>query len=113
MIEILVAVIGSLQAVTVAFIMSGNKRTKQIRNQVANDHGTNLRDELDERHEEIISVISENTARLNAHTKSIAVMRSDVDGILRGTKHEQAPGKHTDLRRDRKRRRKRQRRADT
>lgn len=51
--EILVALIGAAGLILVSVIgLRTNGRVKAIQGQVQNDHTTNLREELDERHDE-------------------------------------------------------------
>lgn len=53
MTEIIVATIGALALVVVAVIGNGvRRRVKSIQGQVQNDHESNLREELDDRHDE-------------------------------------------------------------
>lgn len=53
MTEILVALIGAAGLILVAVVgLRTNGRVKAIQGQVQNDHSTNLREELDERHDE-------------------------------------------------------------
>lgn len=53
MIEVIVAAISASALVVVAVINGGlRRRVKSIQGQVQNDHSTNLREELDDRHDE-------------------------------------------------------------
>lgn len=59
MIDVLVAIIGMAGVVTVAVIGARrNGRVKAIQEQVQNDHSTNLREELDHRHHEQMSLMT-------------------------------------------------------
>lgn len=54
MTEVLVAVVGALGLLLVAAVnVRLNGRVKAVQRQVENDHTSNLRDELDDRHGEI------------------------------------------------------------
>src|SRR5699024_1923573 len=77
--DIVLAIVGALQAVTVAGIGAyatiasrTAKHTREIRDQVSNDHSTNLRDELDERHSEVkisIGALATDMIRLRGDTR--------------------------------------------
>ncbi len=65
MTEVLVAVIGAIGLVLVAAIGARrNGRVKAIQEQVQNDHSTNLREELDHRHSESMTLLSTVAQRL-------------------------------------------------
>lgn len=65
MTEVLVAVIGAIGLVLVAVVGARrNGRVKAIQEQVQNDHSTNLREELDHRHNESMTLLNTVAARL-------------------------------------------------
>ena len=75
MTEVLVAIIGALGLVLVAVINTRtNRRVKAIQRQVQNDHTTNLREELDERHDEISEWFRE-------FRRDIGGMREELRGV--------------------------------
>lgn len=79
MTEIVVAMISAAALITVAVINVGlRRRVKSIQGQVQNDHSTNLREELDDRHGETREWFTD--------------LRRDVGGIradLRGIRSDQ------------------------
>ena len=75
MTEVLVAAIGALGLVLVAVINTRtNRRVKAIQRQVQNDHTTNLREELDDRHDEIGEWLRE-------VRRDIGGMREELRGV--------------------------------
>lgn len=77
MIEILVAIIGGAGLVGVALISNRTRQhAKATRAQVENDHTTNLREEADQRHHELLA--------------ELRGVKADVRGLRRDI------GRHTD-----------------
>lgn len=76
-------IVGALAVIT-GYMHTMQKSIKRTENHVTNDHPDNLRDELDKRHAEVVTIMSANSARLEEHTRSIAAIRSDVDQMMRG-----------------------------
>lgn len=64
--ELLVAIIGASGLIGVALISNrGRQHAKAAREQVENSHQTNLRDELDTRHEENLATLTEHSEKLD------------------------------------------------
>lgn len=82
--DFLQPIIVAMLAIVTAYMHTVHKSVSRTESQVANDHSSNLREELDDRHTELIEKMNENSATLEAHTQSIAIIRSDVDNIMRG-----------------------------
>lgn len=86
--DFLQPIIVAMLAIVTAYMRTVQKSVARTETQVSNDHSSNLREELDERHAEVMDKMSENSARLEVHTKTIATIRSDVDNIMRGKNDE-------------------------
>lgn len=81
MIEVLVAIIGGAGLIAVALISNRTRQhAKATRAQVENDHTTNLREEGDDRHRELVH-------RLEGLASDIRGLRRDV-GRLTDTDHD-------------------------
>lgn len=80
-------IVGALAVIT-GYMRTMQKSIKRTEHQVSNEHPHNLRDELDRRHAEVVTIMSANSARLEAHTRSIAAIRFDVDQMMRGNNDE-------------------------
>ena len=77
MIEIVVAVVAAVAAITSTAIANrGRQHAKAARVQVENNHSTNMREEGDERHEE-------NKKLLNDVLDRISGVKSDIRGLRR------------------------------
>lgn len=80
--EILVALIGAAGLVLVSVIgIRTNGRVKAIQGQVQNDHTTNLREELDERHDETRSWFSALWRLIDNTDKNIAALDARVAAL--------------------------------
>lgn len=101
--DVVLAIVGGLQAVTVAGIGAyatiasrTAKHTREIRDQVSNEHPTNLRDELDSRHTEVktsIGALATDMIRLRGDTRdnrdAIRAISSRMGNLE--TAHESGP----------------------
>lgn len=69
-----VAVVTAIGLILVAIVNRTRQHTKAVRTQVENDHEINFRDELDDRHAEIL-------AKVDAAAEAIAGLGKSVGGI--------------------------------
>jgi hypothetical protein len=77
---VLIALIGGLVAmygVTIPLLVSARKHAKTASDQVTNSHETNLREDLDEKHED-------NAGRLGRVEGKVKGLRTDVTSLGRG-----------------------------
>ena len=95
MIEIIVAIVGSVGALGVAIVnLAGRHFTKirddikeqgaileRVRSQVENDHSTNLREENDQRHAETVRGIDRIADAVEETRKDIGGMREEIRGL--------------------------------
>lgn len=80
---VLVALISSAGLIAVAALqVRTNRKVKQIKNEVSNDHTTNLRDDLDGKHDDSQALISRLFNKLAVDLKAdVAAVKHDVGGI--------------------------------
>lgn len=79
MTEIIVAIISSFGTVVVAMITVGiRRRVKSIQGQVQNDHESNLREELDDRHDETRDWFKDLRRDLGGIRQDLRWMRSEL-----------------------------------
>lgn len=88
-VEIFLALIGAGQAIILANMRRSNKDVKMIKHEVKNDHTTNLREEQDERHREVVA------SQTRMETKLEILDRRDLS---RGQDLQQVHGKIEDVR---------------
>jgi hypothetical protein len=79
--EVLVALIGAMSTVLVAYMSVLGKRLTRINQQVSNSHGSNLRDDLDRISIGVEQVINEQhrqAAEQHRHTAELGALRSEL-----------------------------------
>lgn len=83
---IIIAVIGAVQAVTIALIARQGKNTKAVRDQIVNHHPTqpNFREENDSRHAETRSWFRALFTKMVHLERRMSVVESQQDTLMTG-----------------------------
>lgn len=93
-----VAIIGAIQALTLGFVGKISRDSSETRKEVKNDHKTNLRDDIDTNHRQVMGVVQRVEAEVSGMKKDIG--RLDDRDLEHGRHHNRVDGKLASIRAD-------------